>query len=221
MCTCINLSSAYYVLSFVQAMAMSDDNLRLASAFDGVFTSLPRDHVCGCDYLAVPYLFCNPECRIYVASVSSSVVGGSLINGVPQRETLCVLLLGTADEFSATHYVRNTVVPSRFFWLTRDCSLRRVQLYARGDTMHSMALAAYHDDARREHVTVHRVLGWTFRCPPRLFTSRWSAAVDVEHLDDDHGNNTLSNLCVWRGRGDGGHRQASGRKGPAAKRRRV
>ena len=93
MCTCINLSSAYYVLSFVQAMAMSDDNLRLASAFDGVFTSLPRDHVCGGDYLAVPYLFCNPECRIYVASVSSSVVGGSLINGVPQRETLCVLLI--------------------------------------------------------------------------------------------------------------------------------
>ena len=209
------------ILRFVQVMAVFDSNLRLASAFDGVFASLPRDRVCGGDYLAVPYLLCNPNCRLYVASVSSSIVGGSLINGMPQRETLCVLLLGSADKFSASQYVRQTLVPARFFWLTQDYSLRRARLYKRGDSMHNIALAAYCGDARRKHVTVHRVLGWTFRCPPSLFTSRWSAAIDVEHLDNDHGNNTLSNLCLWKGAGEGGHRQASGRKGPVAKRRRV
>ena len=209
------------IWSFVQAMAVFDSNLRLASAFDSVFASLPRDRVCGGDYLAVPYLLCNPNCRLYVASVSSSIVGGSLINGMPQRETLCVLLLGSADNFLPVSMYDTLSYQRVFFWLTQDYSLRRAKLYARGDSMHNMALAAYCADARRKHATVHRVLGWTFHCPPRLFTSRWSAAIDVEHLDNDHGNNTLSNPCVWKGAGECGHWQASGRKGPAAKRRLV
>ena len=96
-----------------------------------------------------------------------------------------------------------------FCWLTRAGVLRPAVIYARGDTMQSVAIAGYDVDGIQRHLLVHRLIAWTFLCPPTLYTSRWDEEVHCDHVDTDHGNNTLGNLRLWLGGGDDGHAQAS------------
>jgi hypothetical protein len=160
--------------------------------------------------LNVPFLDCNRGRRIYRAAMRTDVVGGHVELGIPHEETLFVYFLYfQPDVLPAEVYKRDTLVPCRFFWLTRAGVLRPAVIYARGDTMQSVAIAGYDVDGIQRHLLVHRLIAWTFLCPPTLYTSRWDEEVHCDHVDTDHGNNTLGNLRLWLGGGDGGHAQAS------------
>lgn len=160
--------------------------------------------------LHVQYLDCNRGRRLYRAAMRPDIVGGHLELDRPCEETLFVYLLHfQPDVLPAELFKRDTVVPCRFFWLTRAGVLRPAVIYARGDNMQSVAIAGYNEFSIQRHLLVHRLLAWTFLCPPTLYTSRWRKGVHCDHVDCDHGNNTLGNLRLWQGDGDGGHSQAS------------
>ena len=123
-------------------------------------------------------------------------------------------------------YRRTHTVPCRLFWTRGGMGLREVCLRRRGDNECSLTFTAY--DARGNQIEplLHRVLAFTFLCPPNI----WRAAVrfgansydslipgdnllfDVHHKDKDHGNNRLHNLLIMPAAGAGGHRQLSARE---------
>ena len=194
----------------------------LMAEFDGSAASLPRENPVDSSCLPAAYLLCEDGSKVYVASVRPGVVGGARSGGVNvSAETLVVQLLppGELDVYPAAKYKKDGVSPARFFWVTKGSKvLRKAELAWRGDGQHSLRVNSYEAGGKRSYLQCHALLGWTFRCPPRLAPYRWDALWEVDHHDKQHGNNRFSNLfCKWRG----DHRSKSGAEGAAAKRRRT
>ena len=101
----------------------------------------------------MPFLDCNRGRRIYRAAMRTDVVGGHVELGIPHEETLFVYFVHfQPDVLPAEVYKRDTLVPCRFFWLTRAGVLRPAVIYARGDTMQSVAIAGYDVDGIQRHL---------------------------------------------------------------------
>ena len=148
--------------------------LTLRVRFDGNFGALPR-HTFPIQGACVPPAFftCKGGQQLFVAEVPEGTEGGARWRGRMRNETLCVLVLDEPDAFPAGPWLRGASVPARFFWLTDAQRLRRARLYERTDTMRSLCLTSYsvaNTDTQR--LTVHSLLGWTFRCPWNLFRFR-------------------------------------------------
>ena len=59
---------------------------------------------------------------------------------------------------------------ARFYWWHPVRGLRLAKLFFRKDNEKSLGLTVYHDDGSQKLTLAHRVLGFTFCCPPRLWT---------------------------------------------------
>ena len=58
--------------------------------------------------------------------------------------------------------------------------------------LESLRLNAYNFGGRRKFLLVHRILGVTFCCPPRLWTFCFTRHTEEGHLFEDHGDNRVS-----------------------------
>ena len=198
--------------------------LSLRERFDGNFGALPR-HTFPFQGACVPPSFftCTGGQQLFVAVVPEGTEGGVRWRGHIRNETLCVLLLGEPNMFSAGRWLREASVPARFFWFTAAQGFRRARLHERGATMQSLCLTSYSlTSTDQQRLTVHSLLGWTFQCHWNVFQFRWHTDFDVDHFPDrDHGNNALANLQPRRANtveGESeGHRAESGRLGGHAR----
>ena len=190
-------------------------DLCISSSFDGNVRALPRLRVWSQGCIPPQYVTCNAGRVVFIASVPSEIYGGQIERGRPISESLCIFLLTeSGDVYPRETHKRDTFVPARFFWMAHAAgsTLREAALTYRGDEMDSLAVNAYNHAGKERHLAVHRLLAWTFLCTPVLFTSRWSPTIHCEHKDNNHGNNELSNLRLWKGSGADGHAAASAKK---------
>ena len=167
-------------------------NLHVRPPF--ALSSLPYARLFGNEYLAVQYFRCSLARYLYVGCVPQHIVGGTLCNGRPIEQRLLVYMLSEAvDVYPKEKYFVDSVSPARFFWMNvaGDRSLKPADIHGRGDNMESLCITGYNAAGVQKHIAVHRILGWTFLCPPRLLTSRWGGEWDVEHKDDNHGMTCL------------------------------
>ena len=204
------------LLKYSSIITMSETrDLCISQPFDGNLRALPRLRLFPQRYIPAQFLRCNGGRLVFLASIPNEICGGHIEHGLPIPELLCIFLLTEqGDVYTQELHMRDTFVPARFFWMARTGahSLREAPLTYRGDEMCSLAVNAYNYHGEPRHLTVHRLLAWTFLCTPALYTSRWSPDVHCEHDDDNHGNNELSNLRLWIGSGVDGHAAASARK---------
>ena len=117
------------------------------------------------------------------------------------------------DAYPASRYKRTAVCPARFFWLRPNFSLKRACVARRGNSLESLRLNSYTFDGNRKFLSVHRIFGVTFCCPPRLWTTRFTRQVEVDHLFEDHGDNRVSRLLCKRSHE---HRRKRARRAHAA-----
>ena len=61
------------------SMASETEGLRLLPSFDGRFDALPYMRVWDPRFLATRYLHCSGGRRVFVASLPSEIVGGTLV----------------------------------------------------------------------------------------------------------------------------------------------
>ena len=170
---------------------------------------------------------------MYVAVCEEPIFGGRKRRKSVVQEILCFVSLGegAVDIFSADKYGRDHRLPVRLYWLSQDGTLRRARARRRGDAMESLTFTAYLHDGVRVEPLLHRVLAFTFRCPPRIWAQVFSATrtlemhgsdmlsagesilYDVHHINKDHGDNALENLQILIRDGPGGHRSLSAMDG--------
>ena len=191
------------------AASIEDANrcFQLVRSFDGDMSALPRysfPFMGG--YCCAAYLECTNGLKLFIASVPQGIIGGHRWRGRVDKETLCVLVLTESEVFGRDY---QTLIPARFFWLTRRQRFRRAKLFYATDTMQSVVLTAY-DAEKQKLLAVHRVLGWTFRCPLALMQYQWLGDYDVHHCNNQHNDNGIYNLYCWRASGKAGHRSYSG-----------
>ena len=205
-----------------------EDPVAVQPLFDGNVSALPRRGVLS-GFVPPRQLVCRDGGLLYLAVLPDGIVGGQVCRGIPFAELLFIWLLpaGEVDVLDDVEtYGRTHTVPCRLFWTRGGMGLREVCLRRRGDNECSLTFTAY--DARGNQIEplLHRVLAFTFLCPPSI----WRAAVrfgansydslipddnllfDVHHKDKDHGNNRLHNLLIMPAAGAGGHRQLSARE---------
>ena len=108
-----------------------------------------------------------------------------------------------------------------FLLVIQENLLRYAPLTRGTDNVRSLKLTAYKGRADREDILARRILGWSFCVRTSEAALRWRIGWDIEHLDENHQNNSIENLAPWQARGRAGHRQSSGRLGAVAKRRRF
>ena len=204
-------------MTFVQA-----ERLQLPFVFDGNVAALPQASPGGEHFVSTPFLTTVCGKRLFLASVKADTAAGRCsTNSEPTRETLCALLLDTADFFPAARYVKATWSCVRFYWLPHGSKdLRYAPLVARGDTQKSLCIHYRTLGNSRDRMVLHGLLGWTFCCTPDWLRLRWNPRYEINHIDTNHGRNFLCNLEPRKATGQGGHRQESGALGPPAKRRR-
>ena len=118
------------------------------------------------------------------------------------RNRLTLLKLHTITSFAAKRYLAASLAAQRTWQAER--------IGVRGNVQFGWNAYNHHGEPR--HLTVYRLLAWTFLCTPALCTLRWSPDVHCEHDDDNHGNNELSNLRLWIRSGVDGHAAASARE---------
>ena len=181
--------------------------LRVPRGWDGNVDALPllawtsRD-----DYIPPTFLECIRGPRLVRVRVPEDVRGGRKYNGDPFRATLFVEMDNTYRKFV------------RFVWLTAE--RRFTPAHGAGgpshltDNMGSLYVHVVRDDvSASERLTVHALLGWTFKCPIVLGAFAWSANYVIDHFDNDHNNNHVDNLEVVS---DSVHRKQAGRQGGRA-----
>jgi hypothetical protein len=204
--------------------------LRVHDAFDGIVARLPRSRVLAGSFIPPQSLVCASGERLYVGVLEQAISGGRRRNGVPSREHLCFYYLpdGRLDFYGAQVFGRDHWLPVRLYWLTTNGILRRAIVRRRGDAMESLTFSAYRPDGKRVEPLLHRVMAFTFCCPPRVWTQVFSSTgsaqmdgcdvlaseqtslYDVNHVDETHGNNSLGNLELLVRDGPSGHRSLSG-----------
>ena len=183
----------------------------LLQVWHGDVSSLPcHSFPFGGAYIPSRYVECRGGNRLYIAAVPDSIIGGHRWRRRVAKETLAIELLNENDLFGENP---QTVLPARFCWITKKGRVKRAKLWMGTDTMRSVFLNAY-TRQKQCPLAVHRVLGWSFRCPWHLMQNRlaWTD-YDVDHRDGHHENNVLANLYLWNAAGESGHRAASGRLG--------
>ena len=205
------------VMTFVQA-----ERLQLSFVFDGNVATLPRASPGGERFVSTPFLTSVSGKRLFLVSVRTDTAGGRRSAGHGRaRETLCAMLVETADFFPAERYGIDAWSCARFYWLPHGSKdLRYAPLVARGDNEKSLCIHYRTLVDSRERMVLHGLLGWTFCCTSEWLRLRWDQRFEINHIDTNHGNNFLNNFEPRRARGPGGHRQESGALGPPAKRRR-
>ena len=190
--------------------------------FDGDFSALPRRNPHRGAFVP-PRELRSDVGTFYVAVLNDDIAGGRRRAHEAHRETLLVELISEPRQFTMDgDFHRNHIVPARFFWLDRLNCLREADLFDRKDNEGSLTFTAYEHDGEPFYPLVHRVLGFTFACPPYVWGTCgiWGGArrdtlrpsnvnFDVNHMNRDHGDNALANLQVMRSVGQGGHRQLS------------
>ena len=231
-------------VSFAQAMSMSSDNsssdddrdglpLQIDETFGSVVSQFPRFRLLAGSFIPPRSFVCKTGERMYLAVCEEPIFGGRKRRKVAVREFLCFthLVDGNADFLPAEKYGRNHTLPVRLYWLSTDGTLRRARARRRGDAMESLTFTAYRRDATRVEPLLHRVLAFTFCCPPRIWSRVFSAThtlsmngsdvlssgdstlYDVHHVNGDHGDNKLDNLQIMIRDGPGGHRSLSAMEG--------
>ena len=183
-------------------MSSSDSALvpSLPGGFDVDFTRLPRTNPVDARFFPPAYVTCENGVRLYVAEVRPVVVGGARRNGtdvLPQTLLVQLLENDALDKYPAEKYKNDSVSPAKFFWFDKATRvLSQAEVCWRGDKQHSLRVNSYNADGVRKYLQLHRLLGWTFLCPPRLTPYRWSKNYEGHHVDTNHGNNKLTNLEV-------------------------
>ena len=146
----------------------------------------------------------------YVAVVPSWAHGGRQRSGLAVSETLLVKFKEEHVHLTAAQgYGRDHLLETDFYWLASDFTARLAKVRRRGDANESLAVTCYTSDCVKKHLLVHRVLGFTFKCPPDVwkhcaFWSQVSAdsltarsiGYEVHHINHNHGCNLLVNLRV-------------------------
>ena len=137
--------------------------------FSGNVTTLARSNPVPGSFVPPRYLQCAGGTRLYFAVLDKDVAGGERRLHEVQHERLLVLpLTGEPDFFNEEGFGRDHLVPAQLFWLNSESRLRRAKLYARGDTEGSLTFTAYNWQGEQVAPLVHRVLAFTFFCPPRI-----------------------------------------------------
>ena len=98
-----------------------------------------------------------------IASVTPGSRGGSRWRGIVRRPAvLCIELLDSplVLESSRGQVAR---VPARFYWASACGTVVHKLPWFNTDTMRSLYVTAYKPE--RQYLSVHALLGWTFRCP--------------------------------------------------------
>ena len=180
--------------------------LRVPRGWDGNVDALPllpwttRD-----DYIPPTFLECIRGPRLVRVRVPDDVRGGRKHNGVAVPATLFVEMDKTYRKFG------------RFVWLTAERRFTPAH-GASGpshpshlsDNMGSLYVHVVRDDVSASgRLTVHALLGWTFKCPIVLGAFAWSKDYVIDHFDNDHNNNHVDNLEVVS---DFVHKRHSGRQ---------
>ena len=202
-----------HIRTFAQANLIEIMSLQLNRMFDGNFEALPRAHVFSTEFLPIRYLECVDCKRAYVASCPRHIVGGRLAKRSPSNETLLMIFNDELAVYPRQKFGIDSNLPVRFVWLALDGRLREARVYGRGDRMRSLAITGYSQRGSKHHILAHRLLAWTFKCPYSLSGWQWNEHFDTDHIDEDHGNNRLSNVQLWRRDGSDGHRASAGRLG--------
>ena len=188
-------------------------SLQLNRTFDGDLEVLPRAFVVSKDFLPIRYLECVDGKRAYVASCPPHIIGGRIVKGSSLNETLLMIFNDELVFYPRQKFGIDSNLPVRFVWLALGGKLREARVYGRGDRMRSLAVTGYSQRGSKHHILAHRLLAWTFKCPHSLSDCQWNARFDTDHIDENHGNNRLSNLQLWQRDGSDGHRAAAGRIG--------
>ena len=202
-----------HVRTFAQANLLQTMSWRLNRMFDGDFEALPRALEFSADFLPIRYLECVDGRRAYVASCPPHIISGHIVRRSPSKETLLIIFHDELVVYPRQKFGIDSNLPVQFVWLALDGRLREARVYGRGDRMHSLAITGYAQRGSKHHILAHRLLAWTFKCPYSLSGWQWNEHFDTDHIDEDHGNNRLSNLQLWRRDGSDGHRASAGRLG--------
>ena len=173
--------------------------------FDGDFAALPCFSLAE-GFLSCRYYQCADDLKLFAANIPTNVIGAHRWRNRVDNESLWFVLLAEGDLLVGGG--REAVVPARFFWLTRRKVLRRARLYFGSDTMHSVMLSSYTRTGQKP-LAVHRLLGWSLKCPVALGEQRWGRDYDVHHQNNNHNDNSLLNLFCWKASGPQGHRAYS------------
>ena len=186
------------------------------------FATLPRASP-GCErFVSTPFFTSVSGKRLFLVSVRTHGAGGRRGAGHDRaRETFCVMLIETADFFSAEHYGINTWSCARFYWLPHGSKdLRYAILVARENNEKSLCIHYRTLVDAWERMVLHGLLGWTFCCTSVWLRFRCDQRFEINHMDTSYGNNFLNKFEPRQARGRGGHKQESGALGPPGKRRR-
>ena len=146
----------------------------------------------------------------YVAMMPSWAHGGRQRSGLAVSDTLLVKFKEEHVHLTAAQgYGRDHLLETDFYWLASDFTARLAKVRKRGDANESLAVTCYTGDCVKKHLLVHRVLGFTCKCPPDVwrhcaFWSQVSAdsltarsiGYEVHHINHNHGCNLLVNLRV-------------------------
>jgi hypothetical protein len=126
-------------------MARATDDFALIDAFDGQITSLPKDLLISPGCIPPQYLTCENERRLYVARLSDTIAGGTLLggNGGQVCEQLFILFMDGGDHFSAEEFGIASFSPARFYWFSHGSGFRRAIISARTDNKQSLAISAF------------------------------------------------------------------------------
>ena len=184
-------------------------DLHVSPSFDGCFEACSQLRLFGDRYIPCAEIPCSGHRKLYLARLPEHIIGGRLDGtGHVVRERLAIYLLTTGvDVFPREIFMRDCVLGARFFWVGAEAPymLRRAVISARGDEMHSLTVNGYTLDGTQKHLLVHRLLAFTFLLTPRFYTSRWSEAVHVDHMNGQHGDNVVENLQLLWAAGSDGH----------------
>ena len=184
-------------------------DLAVDPLLDGNFAGCHQVRLFGRRYIPCAEIPCSGHRILYLARLPECIVGGRLDGtGHVVRERLAVYLLTDGvDVFPREIFMRDAVLGARFFWIGAESPyvLRRAVVSSRIDEMLSLTVNGYTLDGTQKHLLVHRILAFTFLLTPRFYTSRWSAAVHVDHVNGQHGDNVVENLQLLWAEGSDGH----------------
>ena len=178
---------------------------RLRPSFDGDFDSLPRGSLQTLGAFERPrVLLCERDRYLFLCDVPEDLVGGDKDrHGSSKSEILFVEL---ESDFRTVR---------TFWWIASNTwTFRPAKICWGVGNMGSAYLNSWRlpvdGTEKRFKMQVHRILGWTFLCPPDLSDWRWSEDFEFDQLDRDHTNNNLDNL---KARDKREHRSLSGQFG--------
>lgn len=195
-----------------------DARMASSSSFNGQQPAVeprPRHHLLPSGGYVVPRQ-CNLAQHVGASPLYEAHTPADL-HGPSKKKGLAKLLVQLKEDpqgFWEPAYDTRVVIPATFFWYSPDTgALLEASPRPRHDSKRSHYIPAVSTSGTRLFLSVHDVLGWSFKCPPQQWSSAFSGIYDIDHMNRNHQDNSLRNLQVWRAAGAGGHRAASARLG--------